>query len=65
MVGQECLGQMVVGASTQWYPGADHLNFREVLEALRLIGYTRFISTKIAQQSASASIAWRALTETR
>jgi sugar phosphate isomerase/epimerase len=36
--------------SNRWYPGAGHLNFREVLEALRLIGYDGFITIEVKQE---------------
>jgi sugar phosphate isomerase/epimerase len=36
--------------SNRWYPGAGHVNFREVLEALRLIGYERFITIEVKQE---------------
>jgi sugar phosphate isomerase/epimerase len=36
--------------SNRWYPGAGHINFRELLETLRLIGYDRFITIEVKQE---------------
>lgn len=47
--------------SNRWYPGAGHINFREVLEALRLIGYDRFITMEMEQQPDSPTAARRAM----
>ncbi len=46
--------------SNRWYPGAGHLNFREVLEALRLIGYERFITIEVKQEPDPETAARRA-----
>ena len=47
--------------SNRWYPGAGHLNFREVLEALKLIGYDRFITMEMEQRPDSSTAARRAI----
>jgi len=36
-----------VADSNRWYPGAGHIDFREILEVLDKIGYTGFISAEI------------------
>ena len=51
--------------SNRWYPGAGHINFREVLEALRLIGYDRFITMEMEQQPDSSTAARRAIQTVR
>jgi len=33
-----------VADSNRWYPGAGHLNFQSILEALFATGYTGFVS---------------------
>lgn len=60
MAARDYLSHMHFGDSNRWYPGAGHLNFREVLEALRLIGYNGFITMEIEQQPDSATAARRA-----
>ncbi|HYL82294.1 MAG TPA: sugar phosphate isomerase/epimerase family protein [Candidatus Acidoferrum sp.] len=51
--------------TNRWYPGAGHLNFREVLEALKLIGYERFITMEIEQRPDSPTAARRAIQAAR
>jgi len=46
--------------SNRWYPGAGHINFRAVLEALRLIGYDRFITIEVKQEPDPETAARRA-----
>lgn len=60
MAAKGYLTHMHFGDSNRWYPGAGHLNFREVLEALRLIGYDGFITMEIEQRPDSATAARRA-----
>ena len=60
MAARDYLSHMHFGDSNRWYPGAGHLNFREVLEALRLIGYNGFITMEIEQRPDSATAARRA-----
>lgn len=57
MAAKGYLTHMHFGDSNRWYPGAGHINFREVLEALRLIGYDGFITMEIEQQPDSATAA--------
>lgn len=45
--------------SNRRYPGAGHLNFRELLEALRLIGYDGFITFEVKQEPDSETAAGR------
>jgi len=47
--------------SNRRHPGAGHINFREVLEALRLIGYDRFITMEMEQNPDSETAARRAM----
>jgi sugar phosphate isomerase/epimerase len=47
--------------SNRWYPGAGHLHFPEILEALRLIGYDGFITMEMEQQPDSPTAARRAI----
>jgi sugar phosphate isomerase/epimerase len=42
-------------------PWPGHINFREVLEALRSIGYDRFITMEMEQQPDSPTAARRAM----
>ena len=51
--------------SNRWYPGAGHVNFREVLEALKLIDYDRFITMEMEQQPDSPTAARRAIQTVR
>ena len=51
--------------SNRRYPGAGHINFREVLEALKLIEYDRFITMEMEQQPDSATAARRAMQTVR
>ena len=51
--------------SNRWYPGAGHINFREILEALKLIGYNRFITMELEQQPDSPTAARRAMQTVR
>jgi sugar phosphate isomerase/epimerase len=51
--------------SNRWYPGAGHINFREVLEALKLIGYDGFITMEMEQQPDSPTAARRAMQTVR
>ena len=60
MAARDYLSHMHFGDSNRWYPGAGHLNFREVLEALRLIGYSGFITMEVEQRPDSATAARRA-----
>jgi len=46
--------------SNRWYPGAGHVNFGEVLQALRLIGYEKFITIEIKQEPDPETAARRA-----
>jgi sugar phosphate isomerase/epimerase len=47
--------------SNRWHPGAGHINFQEVLQALRLIGYNRFITMELEQKPDSVTAARRAI----
>lgn len=51
--------------SNRWYPGAGHINFREILEALKLIGYDRFITMEMEQHPDSPTAARRAIRTVR
>jgi len=51
--------------SNRRYPGAGHINFREVLEALRLIDYDRWITMEIEQYPDSHTAARRAVRTVR
>lgn len=55
-----CLAHIHFADSNRWYPGAGHVNFREVLEALRLIGYDGFITVEIKQEPDPPTAARRA-----
>jgi sugar phosphate isomerase/epimerase len=46
--------------SNRQYPGAGHVNFREVIEALRLIAYSGFLTIEIEQVPDSPTAAARA-----
>jgi 5-keto-L-gluconate epimerase len=59
------LWHMHFADSNRRYPGAGHINFREVLEALKLIGYDRFINMEMEQQPDSATAARRAIQTVR
>jgi sugar phosphate isomerase/epimerase len=60
MAAKGYLTHMHFGDSNRWYPGAGHINFRDVLEALRMIGYDGFITMEIEQKPDSATAARRA-----
>jgi sugar phosphate isomerase/epimerase len=47
--------------SNRRYPGGGHTNFQEILEALRLIGYDRFITMEMDQAPDSSTAARRAI----
>ena len=51
--------------SNRFYPGAGHTNFREVLEALKLIGYDRWITMEMEQHPDSPTAARRAIQTVR
>lgn len=51
--------------SNRWYPGAGHLPFAEILEALRLVGYDGFITMEMEQQPDSSTAARRAIQTVR
>jgi 5-keto-L-gluconate epimerase len=51
--------------SNRRYPGGGHINFREILEALKLIGYDRFITMEMEQHPDSATAAGRAIRTVR
>ena len=51
--------------SNRWYPGGGHINFREILEALKLVGYDRFITMEMEQHPDSPTAARRAITTVR
>ncbi len=61
MAAKPYLAHMHFADSNRWYPGAGHINFREILEALRLIGYDRFITMEMEQQPDSPTAARRAI----
>ena len=50
MAAKEYITHVHFSDSNRRYPGAGHLNFREVLEALRLMGYDGFITIEIKQE---------------
>lgn len=60
MAAREYITHVHFADSNRWYPGAGHLNFREVLEALRLIGYERFITIEVKQEPDPTTAARRA-----
>jgi len=51
--------------SNRWYPGGGHINFREVLEALKLAEYDRFITMEMEQHPDSPTAARRAIQTVR
>ncbi len=65
MAAQPYLWHVHFADSNRWYPGAGHTNFREILEALRLIGYDRFITMEMEQQPDSLTAARRAIQTVR
>ncbi len=60
MAAREYITHVHFADSNRWYPGAGHINFREVLEALRLIGYKRFITIEAKQEPDPETAARRA-----
>lgn len=60
MAAREYLAHVHFADSNRWYPGAGHINFREALEALRLIGYDRFITIEVKQEPDPETAARRA-----
>lgn len=44
---KECLFHFHVADSNRWYPGAGHVDFRAVLDTLKEIGYSGFVSAEI------------------
>ncbi len=60
MAAHEYITHVHFADSNRWYPGAGHLNFREVLEALRLIGYDGFATIEIKQEPDPETAARRA-----
>jgi 5-keto-L-gluconate epimerase len=65
MAGAPWLWHVHFADSNRRYPGAGHLNFQEVLEALKLIGYDRFITMEIEQSPDSPTAAQRAIQTVR
>jgi sugar phosphate isomerase/epimerase len=65
MAAKDALGHVHFADSNRRYPGAGHINFREVLEALRLIGYQGFISFEIKQEPDPSTAARRSARTTR
>jgi len=61
MAAQQYLWHVHFADSNRWYPGAGHLPFPEILEALRLIGYDGFITMEVEQQPDSPTAARRAI----
>jgi sugar phosphate isomerase/epimerase len=59
------LTHMHFADSNRLYPGGGHINFREILEALRLIGYDRFITMEMEQYPDSATAARHAIQTVR
>jgi sugar phosphate isomerase/epimerase len=59
------LTHMHFADSNRWYPGGGHINFREILEALKLIDYDRFITMEMEQYPDSATAARRAIQTVR
>ena len=49
-----------VADSNRRYPGAGHVDFRGVLQALRLMGYDGFVTVEVEQEPDSATAARRA-----
>jgi len=60
-----CLWHVHFADSNRRYPGAGHLNFPEIIGALRLIGYDRFITMEMEQQPDSPTAARRAIAVVR
>jgi sugar phosphate isomerase/epimerase len=44
---KDCLFHFHVADSNRWYPGAGHVDFRSVLDTLKEIGYSGFVSAEI------------------
>jgi hypothetical protein len=60
MVARDFLGHIHFADSNRRYPGAGHVPFGEVLEALRLIGYDDFITMEVKQEPDPTTAARRA-----
>lgn len=60
MAAKDYLTHVHFADSNRWYPGAGHINFTDVLEALRLIGYDRFITIEVKQEPDPETAARRA-----
>jgi sugar phosphate isomerase/epimerase len=61
MAAKPYLWHVHVADSNRRYPGAGHLNFPEILEALRLLDYDGFITMEMEQQPDSSTAARRAI----
>jgi sugar phosphate isomerase/epimerase len=61
MAAKEYVTHVHFADSNRGYPGAGHINFREVLEALELMGYKRFITMEMDQRPDSPTAASRAI----
>lgn len=46
-IAKSCLFHFHIADSNRWYPGAGHINFKEVLETLDTVGYDNYISAEI------------------
>ena len=60
MAAKDYLTHVHFADSNRRYPGAGHINFTDVLEALRLIGYDRFITIEVKQEPDPETAARRA-----
>jgi 5-keto-L-gluconate epimerase len=60
MAAKDYLTHVHFADSNRRYPGAGHINFAGVLEALRLIGYDRFITIEVKQEPDPETAARRA-----
>ncbi len=50
-----------VADSNRWYPGAGHINFKEIIEVLLNIGYEGFVSAEILPNPDSDTAALKAI----
>jgi sugar phosphate isomerase/epimerase len=65
MAARPYLWHMHFADSNRLYPGGGHINFREILAALALIGYDRWITMEMEQPPDSVTAARRAMQTVR